>query len=258
MCSSDLDLSVVLRELTTSEVRVENSSAEIQFSQLLPPTTPPGQEIKIGVADVGVPLSDGRLVFELPGDGTIKAQVRELDMFGGLLNSEPFEYAPGMDPFTLVLAVNGVELEQLLAIAKLGDISASGTLDGVIPVTVENGEVAIRGGNLTSGEGGGILRYKPRDIGPALEAAEFSTGLFLQAVENFYYDSVQVTLDEGEAEDLVLGLQLKGKNPDLYAGAPFELNVNLSGPLRALLDRGIKTYKLPDRIRSQIIGDAGG
>lgn len=252
------DLSVVLRELTTSEIRIVNSSADIHFSQLYPPATPPGQEIRIGLAEVGVPLSDGRLVFELLANGAVKAQVREMDMFGGLLNSEPFEYARGMDSFTVVLAVNGVQMEQLLAIAKMGEISASGTLHGVIPVTVENGEVAVRGGKLTSGEGGGILQYKPKDIGPALKEAEFSTGLFLQAVENFHYDTVQVTLDEGEAEDLVLGFHLTGNNPDLYAGAPFELNVNLSGPLRELLDRGIKTYKLPDRLRTQIIGVAGG
>ncbi len=250
-------LSVALRGLTTGEVRVENSSAEIEFLQLFPPATPPEQVINIGLADVGVPLSDGRVVFQIQA-GRLEAQIREFDMFGGLLNSEPFVYEPGMDPFGVVMAVNGVQLDELLAIAKLGDISASGTLDGVIPVFVEKGEVAIRGGVLTSGGSGGILRYKPKDIGPALQEAEFSTGLFLQAVENFYYDKVRVTLDEGEAEDLVLGFRLEGKNPDLYGGAPFELNVNLTGPLRELLDRGIKTYKLPDRLREQVIGAAGG
>ncbi|MHA1571254.1 MAG: intermembrane phospholipid transport protein YdbH family protein [Alphaproteobacteria bacterium] len=251
------NLSVALRELTTSEIRVENSSAEIEFLQLFPPSTPPAQVIHIGLADVGVPLSDGRLMFQILA-GRLEAQVRELDMFGGLLNSEPFVFEPGMDPFSVVMTVNGVELDELLAIAKLGDISASGTLDGVIPVFIENGEVAVRGGELTSGGGGGVLSYKPKDIGPVLQDAEFSTGLFLKAVENFHYDKVRVTLNEGDAEDLVLGFHLEGKNPDLYDGAPIELNVNLTGPLRQLLDRGIKTYKLPDRIREQVIGAAGG
>ena len=226
-------------------------------SAVLTPATPPDQVINIGLLDVGVPLSDGRLVFQILA-GRLEAQLHELDMFGGLLNSEPFVFEPGMDPFNVVMAVNGVQLGELLAIAKLGEVSATGTLDGVIPVFIENGEVAVRGGLLTSGEGGGILRYRPKDIGPALQKAEFSTGLFLQAVENFHYEKVRVTLDEGDAEDMVLGFHLEGKNPDLYGGAPFELNVNLTGPLRQLLDRGIKTYKLPDRIRQQVIDAAGG
>ncbi len=247
------DLSVTLRELTTSEIRLENVSAEVHFNQLFPPTTPPEQIIEIGLAAVGVPLTDGRVIFELREGLKIQAQLRELDMFGGLLNSEPFEYVPGMDPFTVVLTANGVELEELLAIAELGEISASGTLDGVLPITLEKGEVAVRGAKLKTGGDGGVLTYKPKDIGPALREAEFSTGLFLQAVENFHYETVEVTLDEGEAEDLVLGLHLQGNNPDLYGGAPFELNVKLEGPLRALLDRGIRTYKLPDRIREQVV-----
>ncbi len=240
------------RSLGIDEVRVENARGDVVFEDLVVPRTPPGQTISVGLIDVGVPLTDGEVVVHLPGDGAVNAQLTELEMFGGSLESDPFSFRPPSRDVETVLRVEGVALDQMLAATKgAGELAVSGTLDGVIPLSFVDGEASIAGGQLATKDGGGVLRYVPGDVG-ALDEQEFSTGLFLDAVKNFHYDSISLSIDEGEAEDLRLGLQLRGNNPDLYGGAPLELNVNLEGPLQQVLSRGLATYTLPSRLGREL------
>ncbi|MFQ5970932.1 MAG: YdbH domain-containing protein, partial [Alphaproteobacteria bacterium] len=250
---SSLDLLVEVKRLTTGEITVENANTIVHFDSLFPPTTPPGQEILVGLIDVGVPMTRGRLLFQLRGDGSVEVELDELLLFGGSIGSEPFRLSPTDPNFAVDLEVSGVQLARILKLAEYGDFSATGLLDGTIPVVVENGEVAIRGGVLETRAGGGTLSYHPKEVGSALTEVDASTALFLDAIENFQYDTIRVSLDEGEAEELVLGLSLKGRNPDVYGGVPFALNVTITGPLDAILSRGLATYTLPERIRERIL-----
>lgn len=243
------------RTLGVAEVKVENATGEIVFEDLVTQRTPPGQTVAVGLIDIGVPLTNGDVIVHLPGDGTVNAQLAGLEMFGGSLESDPFTVEAG--DFETVLRVKGVALDQMLAATKgAGELAVSGRLDGTIPLSFIDGEASINGGQLATTAGGGVLRYAPGEVGDVLDAEEFSTGLFLEAVENFHYDSINLTLDEGEAEDLLLGLQLRGSNPDLYGGAPLELNVNLEGPLQQILTRGLATYTLPERLGTELGGGA--
>ena len=136
----------------------------------------------------------------------------------------------------------------MLAATKVGDLTATGTLNGQIPVAFEDGRVFLRNGVLESAPGGGTIQYRPEAVGPALSDANEGTALFLDIVRDFQYDSVRVTIDEQESGDIPFNFKIKGKNPTVYKGIPVELNLSMSGPLRAILQQGLKTYTLPDRL----------
>ena len=141
-------------------------------------------------------------------------------------------------------------LENLLALVQSGDLTATGTLNGSIPVAIENGKVAVRNGILESSPGGGSIRYRPTAVGPSLADANEGMKLFLQIVEDFQYDKVMVTLDEDELGEVAFGFKIQGRNQAVYKGFPVELNVSMDGPLRKILSQGLKTYKHPERILS--------
>ena len=51
---------------------------------------------------------------------------------------------------------------------------------------------------------------------------------------------------------MAIGLSLAGANPDLYDGYPVEFNLNLEGALATILQAGIDSYEVPDRIAEQM------
>ena len=241
----------ILADITamkTEDVQLEKATTVITFDSLFPLSTPPGQEIYVGKLDIGIPLTAGRIEFQANRAGHITAALRELDMFGGRIETKVFTIPAKLDGFTIPLEVNGVRLDSLLAATKVGDLEATGTLNGQIPVVFEDGRIFLRNGILESAPGGGYIRYQPEEVGPALSDANEGTALFLDIVRDFQYDSVRVTIDEKASGDIPFEFKIKGRNPTVYKGIPVELNLSLSGPLRAILQQGLKTYTLPDRL----------
>ena len=74
----------------------------------------------------------------------------------------------------------------------------------------------------------------------------------LQALANFQFDEVTANLNGDVTKDLGVGLSLKGRNPDLYGGAPIEFNLTLDGPLNKLVREGLSGYRIPDDIKSRL------
>lgn len=251
---SSAEILVDITALETDEVRLENAATVITFDSLFPPSTPPGQEIHVGILDIGIPLTGGRIEFQVAREGYITAALRELDLFGGRIETDLFTVPAKLDGFTIPLEVNGVRLDSLLAATKVGDLTATGTLNGQIPVVFEDGRVFVRNGVLESAAGGGLIQYRPEGVGPALSDANEGTALFLDIVRNFQYDSVRVTIDEQASGDIPFEFKIKGKNPAVYKGIPVELNLSMSGPLRAILQQGLKTYTLPNRLLERMEG----
>ena len=66
---ADLDLLVDGLAFASGAARFEQVNGVIALDRLAPPSTPPGQQLAIGlVEDIGLPLTDGLLTFDLkPG-----------------------------------------------------------------------------------------------------------------------------------------------------------------------------------------------
>jgi hypothetical protein len=50
--------------------------------------------------------------------------------------------------------------------------------------------------------------------------------LLVEALEDFYYSELEITVDKTFDEDLSAGISLLGSNPNVLEGHPFRLNIN--------------------------------
>jgi hypothetical protein len=76
----------------------------------------------------------------------------------------------------------------------------------------------------------------------------------LQALENFRYEALRITLDGRTDAEMDIGLHVQGANPELYDGYPIEFNLDLEGELANILRSGLASYQIPERIREQMQG----
>ena len=241
-------LDLALRQLQVHGAELRDVAARIGFDDLAPPSTPPDQTVRIGRIDTGLPFTDGLIAFELHPDGQVAGRLDELRLFGGSIRTPPFAFDPWSPNFQLVLEVAEVDLEQFLAFAEYGELSATGTLHGTIPVEVSPDGMAIRNAVLTTGATGGEIRYRPRDAAANLASADENMALVMRALEQFNYDSIRIAIDENAAGELSLRVSLQGSSPKVYDGYPIVLNVNFSGDLADVLRHGLRAYQLPAEI----------
>ena len=77
----------------------------------------------------------------------------------------------------------------------------------------------------------GLGAYDLKQPPAALEAGGQNVNLLLQALENFRYKDLRLTIDGRTDGEMDVGLHIAGANPDLYDGYPIEFNRNLEGAL---------------------------
>jgi hypothetical protein len=151
------------------------------------------------------------------------------------------------------LRAEQLDLGRLLALSRMEGLSGEGKLDGVLPLRLSQGAVIIEGGELAA-TGPGVLRYAAGSAPAALRAGGEGVDLLLQALENFRYEALKITLDGRTDAAMDIDLHLAGANPDLYDGHPVEFNLDLEGELANILRQGVASYQIPERIRERMQG----
>jgi len=85
-----------------------------------------------------------------------------------------------------------------------------------------------------------------------MESAGTGTEMLFQALRDFRYDSIRIEIDESPGRPEVMRLELKGNSPNVFDGFPLELNVNIGGALRDVLETGLRTYSLPSGVADRL------
>lgn len=212
---------------------------------------PKRQEIAIAGLDLGVPLRDGLVTLGIDRTGRLIVEDMGWKLAGGEVHARNFTIDPDATRQHVLLSVENVDLGQLVHGFDVEGLSATGRLDGGIPVTIVGGDVAIRGGELHTRKSGTLI-YHPVAYPGGLDSGSEAVQLTLQALRNFHYDSLYLTLNREITGDAVLAIHLKGKNPDLYDGYPISLNLNISGKLDRIVSQSLEGYRVPERIRQQM------
>ena len=246
------DLALLIDELgfTIGPARLSRINSVITFDGLAPPTTPGDQLLSVGLLDVGLPLTDGLVSMQLHPDGQLAVEQLDWRLADGEIQAEPFSFGSDVQDLTLILKAEQLDLNALLGLTPLDDLTGEGRIDGTLPLTI--GEAAAVDGGELNAAGPGILRYTPSSIPGVLQAGGESVRLMLQALENFRYDALKITLDGRTDGATAIGLHLKGANPDLHDGHPVEFNLNLEGNLASLVQTNLDNYQIPDRIRERL------
>ncbi|MGI9500348.1 MAG: intermembrane phospholipid transport protein YdbH family protein [Geminicoccaceae bacterium] len=248
------DLAFLIDELgfTIGPARLSRINSVIRFDRLVPPTTSPDQLLSIGLLDVGLPLTDGLVSMQLRPDGQLSVDQLTWRLADGQIRTKPFTFGSDVEDLTLMLTVEQLDLDKLLELTPLDDLTGEGRIDGTLPLTI--GEAAAINGGELAAISPGVLRYTPSSAPGVLQAGGESVRLVLQALENFRYEALKITLDGRTDGATAIRLHLKGANPDLYEGHPVEFNLNLEGNLANLVQTNLDNYRIPDRIRERIQG----
>jgi hypothetical protein len=230
---------------------IEGLSGAIVMDRLIPPSTEPGQLLRIGKIEAGAVLTDTSIRFALLPSGILRIARGETNFADGKI----IVVAPAIDLVAqkakATVTLQGVQLAKLLSLIDLGDLQASGQIHGLIPVRIDDGKFAIDSGALAS-LGGGTLRFKSERAKQVLRSGGDQVTLMLQALENFSYERLGIDIDKSLAGNARVTLRTLGHNPAVLKGRKFQINVNLDTNLDRLLNAALEWYQLSGRAMRSI------
>lgn len=238
--------------LTANGTSIKGIDGNIAFSSLFPLATKGTQTIAVEAINLGLPLTGGSLKFSLDDKGNLAFAPTSWNWAGGKLTTSA---AKGkLDDLSisgLTLSVKDLSVQELLSSALKSGFSATGKLNGKLPITFVNGAPLIRKGKLET-PGGGVISYiPPEGEAPIQQGQSFQTDLLLSAISNFHYDELSFDIDNKDERILEVILHLRGRNPDLYNGQIIELNINLTGNILEAVQSSLDIYSLPERLEEQ-------
>lgn len=229
-------------------VELRQTHGVLTITRLWPLATPPDQVLAVGAIDAGVPFSNAEMTFHLDGEGNAVIDRAIMTLAEGTIHADPLVLPFDGSGAQTVLRVQGLRLDQLAGLTELGGLSASGNLHGEVPVELRDGNILFHGGELRT-SAPGTIRYRPNEAPAGLASGGAGVDLMLQALSDFHYESLRLTVTGSAAGALEVGMHLTGRNPDLYDGYPVEFNLTLSGALAQVIEGSLTGYQVPDRIR---------
>ncbi|EDP99119.1 YdbH domain-containing protein [Shewanella benthica] len=144
------------------------------------------------------------------------------------------------------LVLQGLELEQLLAIQPQVGLYADGVFDGVLPVVLVQGKISISGGRLAARAPGGLISVSGN---PAVEQMRLSQPYLdfaFSTMEHLEYSELSSTFDMAPNGDALLKVNVKGKAKGIER--PIHLNYSQEENMLQLL----KSLQIGDKLQTQI------
>lgn len=236
----------------SSGTSVEGLTANIRLDQIIPPRTPAGQTIRIKRIGAGVALNDLLLRFALIEGTTAAIPAVQIDTFrtafaGGILSIAPTVLDSEAGASQATIKVERVDLAALLSAVGLENISGTGRLSGIIPVSTAGAAVGITGGRLATSEPG-VLRIRSEAAKRALAQGGMEVTLMLSALEDFRYETLTLEIEKKTAGEGCVILRTRGQNPAVRDGQPFVINLTLSGNVDGLAAVLAQALELPGGI----------
>lgn len=194
--------------------------------------TPP-LRLEAALIDVGLPLENLLLEFEVDGESALlhipAVQVETLD---GRVYGEALNYYFDHPRNELTLRFSSLHLEKMLTLVEYDGVAASGAISGVLPVLITEEGIEVAGGTLSADAPGGNIRY----LGAASGGGNAGLDLVNRALSNYRFESLESTIDYRPDGELLLAMQLQGRNPDMNNGQRINLNLTLSDNIPVLLE----------------------
>ena len=240
----------------TTSADIAGITGQVRFSDLITMRAEGQQIFTIAFVDAGVPLVNGEARLRFPGDLTMHLDSLTWPFAGGTIGASNIKIPLDELPSSLSVDMDGLDASSLVGLMDVPDLEARGTLTGRVPVIFKDGEPFIEQARIRS-IGGGSIRYRAQGAAEALRQSGSSAEILADALANFQFTDINMTLDGPLNGEIKARAEIKGSNPDLYNGKRIELNVNLSGVLRDLLRSATVLNELPASIRDRVQGSAG-
>ncbi|ABV37305.1 conserved hypothetical protein [Shewanella sediminis HAW-EB3] len=144
------------------------------------------------------------------------------------------------------LVLQGLNLEELIAIQPQVGLYADGIFDGVLPVDLIDGRVSVTGGRLAARAPGGLISVSGN---PAVEQMRLSQPYLdfaFSTMEHLQYTELASTFDMEPSGDALLKVNVKGRGKGIER--PIHLNYSQEENMLQLL----KSLQVGDKLQTQI------
>lgn len=225
---------------------VEGLTTTIEFTDLLGLTSAPGQIANVDLIRTGIDVVDGTIRYQLLPDLKVRVESGRWPFMGGILVLEETILDFSV-PSTkrLTFRVIGLDAAVFVREMEFKVIEATGIFDGVLPMEFGEGGGRIVNGRLEARPPGGTLAY----VGEVSEEALGTFGkMAFDALRSLRYDKFIINLDGYLAGEFLAEIELDGinRNTNETGGLlnsvlaqldniPFEFNISIRGPFRALI-----------------------
>ena len=235
----------------TDTISVDGLQARILMSEIWPPRTMGPQLIRAENITTAATLSNPQISFSIrPGDAASSPRLILHHIKSGIVGGQMFIRGMTIDPdaatHSFDLYLQDLELEQVFSLIELEGVTGSGKLSGTIPLSIRDDDVVITDARLTS-VSPGILRFQSEQAKQALGGGGEQVELLLRVLTDFRYNELSLGIGRQSGGAASIALHLKGHNPAVMDGNPFNLNINLEGNVDRLLGVVLEGYRLSDR-----------
>jgi hypothetical protein len=241
-------------DLAASFGPVTGMTGTIHFTDLLGLQTAPGQIVALESVNPGILVENGVLRYQLLPDNLVKIERGEWPFMGGrLILQETILNFGRPSPKRLTFEVVGLDAKTFVDSMGFKELAATGTFDGVLPMIFDDEGGRIVGGRLDSREGGGTLAYN----GVVNKANLGMMGGFaFDALRDLKFRSMIIRLDgylDGEfaTRMAIQGVGLGNTSTQQFIKSinriPFNFNVTIKGPFRALIATA-KSFRDPTQV----------
>ncbi|MEO8411200.1 MAG: YdbH domain-containing protein, partial [Propionivibrio sp.] len=224
------------------KARVEAVEATLQLDGLNPLRARIQLAAKRGELATGTALTDLDVDLALTAS-ELDVRAFDVGLLGGNVHLSPLRLPWPPTEQTLPLEIRAIDLGQLLALAGVDGLSASGRLGGVLPLSYRDGSVEIDNGQLDS-QGAGTIKYVP--------SATLPDNPGLQALRNFHFEQLGTRLFYAADGAYRIQAKLEGSNPDFYDGYPVRFRLNINGQLPGLFRSAVFSGDFDRHILEQL------
>ncbi len=223
---------------------VRGASGTIRFDDLTGLTTAPGQRLQVESVNPGIEVFDGEVDFALRGGTLLAVTGGEWPFMGGRLILQSVDLNLGIEEERrYVFRIEGLQAAQFVEQMELGNISATGTFDGLVPIVFDaQGNGRIEGGALDSRLPGGNVSYVGEltyeDLTPIANFA-------FDALRSLDYRTMTVRMDGALTGQIVTRVRFDGVSQGdgaksnfitrRLASLPIRFNINVRAPFYQLI-----------------------
>jgi len=216
-------------------------SGTVEFNDLVGLTTPPGQRLHFASINPGIEVTG--VAFQLQPNARLAVEGGTWPFLGGNLRLRPVDLNLGVaETRRYVLDMDGVDAARFVTQMELGNLSATGTFDGTLPLIFDENGGRIEGGLLASRAPGGNVSY----VG-ALTWKDLSTmaNFVFDALKSLDYRTMTIAMDGALEGDIVTRVRFDGVKQGSgakrnfltrrFANLPLQFNVNINAPFYQLI-----------------------
>lgn len=235
---------------------VQGVSGTIRFSDLLGIVTEPDQQIKVASINPGIEVNDGVITYALQPNMVIAVKGGTWPFVGGTLRLQPTRMAIGSDAVqNYTLEVTGADAALFVQRLELGNLNATGTFDGTLPLIFDENGGRIEGGMLKSRPPGGNVSY----VGE-LTYKDLSTmaNFAFDTLRSLNYRTMNIGMDGALEGEIVTRVSFSGVSQGegasknfltrRIAKLPLQFNINLRAPFFQLVT-SFKSFYDPAFVR---------